>query len=94
MTERETTVARAVIGTDPCASDAVTHHTPEEPDQPACGADIDAPPEAVMFGALNPDRVTCPACRALLSWQCPDCGCRNMDEIFCYRCGAGPDDSA
>lgn len=22
-------------------------------------------------------------------WKCPDCGCRNCHEVFCYLCGAG-----
>ena len=43
---------------------AVTHYTPEEPDQPACDADVDADPGVVMFGTLNPQHVTCPECAA------------------------------
>jgi membrane protease subunit (stomatin/prohibitin family) len=23
------------------------------------------------------------------TWKCPDCGCMNCHEAFCYQCGAG-----
>ena len=27
------------------------------------------------------------------TWECPDCGCQNCHQIFCYACGAGsPED--
>ena len=48
----------------PVRAQPVTHYTPEEPDQPACDADVDADPGTVMFGTLNPEQVTCPACAA------------------------------
>lgn len=42
------------------------HWTPEEPDQPACDADVGAPEGTVMYGTLNPERVTCLACLWML----------------------------
>jgi hypothetical protein len=51
--------------------DAVTHYAPEEPDQPACDADTAEDAPAVMFGTLNPQQVTCPACTAILSTMRP-----------------------
>jgi hypothetical protein len=42
------------------------HWTPEEEDQPACDADISASPSAVMYGTLNPRKVTCPECQRIL----------------------------
>jgi hypothetical protein len=48
------------------ASTAATHYTPEEHDQPECDADVDADPETVMFGTLNPRKVTCPDCLAAM----------------------------
>jgi hypothetical protein len=46
---------------------AVTHYTPEEHDQPACDADVDADPGTVMWGTLNPQRVSCPACLTVMN---------------------------
>jgi hypothetical protein len=48
------------------AAVTVIHYTPEEHDQPACDADVYAPPGTVMWGTLNPDRVTCPGCLELI----------------------------
>ena len=45
---------------------AVTHYTPEEHDQPECNADVDADPETVMYGTLNPRKVTCPDCLEIM----------------------------
>jgi hypothetical protein len=54
------------------ASDiAPVHWTPEEPDQPACDADTNAPADEVMLGTLNPSRVTCSACLGVLSEEGP-----------------------
>ena len=51
------------------ASTAVTHYTPEEHDQPECNADVGADPGTVMFGTLNPRKVTCPDCLAAIGDQ-------------------------
>lgn len=47
-------------------AEAVTHYTPEEHDQPECDADVGADPRTVMFGTLNPQKVTCPGCLRLM----------------------------
>ena len=57
---------RVRLAHDVQAREAFTHYTPEEPDQPACDADVGADAPDVMFGTLNPQRVTCPNCRAIL----------------------------
>lgn len=46
---------------------ATVHYTPEEHDQPACNADVYADPGETMYGTLNPAKVTCMACRALIA---------------------------
>lgn len=52
--------------------EGLVHWTPEEPDQPACDADVDAPASTAMLGALNPARVTCPACQRITIDAAPE----------------------
>lgn len=73
----ELTTALGGVGEDGRVSEltaegAMTHWTPEEHDQAECGAGVDAPQGTVMYGTLNPERVTCPACVRLLGdWEIP-----------------------
>lgn len=52
--------------------EGLVHWTPEEPDQPACDADVDAPASTAMLGTLNPARVTCPACQRITIDAAPE----------------------
>ena len=57
-------------GSEPCIGCPdyrIVHYTPEEEDQPECDADVDADPETVMYGTLNPLRVTCPDCLRIMA---------------------------
>jgi hypothetical protein len=49
----------------------VVHWTPEEPDQPACDADVDAPADTDMLGSLNLSKVTCRACQQVAIDEAP-----------------------
>ncbi len=53
-------------GTEISVEQAVTHYTPEEHDQPACDADVAEDAPEVMFGTLNPQRVTCHDCLKII----------------------------
>jgi hypothetical protein len=47
------------------------HWTPEEPDQPACDADVDAPADTDMLGSLSLSKVTCRACQQVAIDEAP-----------------------
>jgi hypothetical protein len=74
-----------ITGENPATTSGTpVHWTPEEPDQPACDADVDAPEGTEMLGTLNPDRVTCPECR-----KAATCDTAADEEIRCRHAKCG-----
>jgi hypothetical protein len=69
---------------------------PLEQRVPGYGHDVLPGKEALLELLQMPER-PCPrgveGCDGTVcTWRCPDCGCRNCHEVFCYLCGAGAPD--